>query len=495
MDLNLSLSEVKRISKEFNVIPVYTEILADVETPLSLFLKLESPDRFNILLESAEGGEKWGRFSFVITGSSFYIRSRGELGEVHDRGRVVFFRTRDPLGEIGKVVSGFRPFEDRDLPRFWGGIVGYFAYDVIKFYEPVEDRNPDPISTYDIFLVLTDRVVIHDNLTGKIKVVFPLIVERGVEEEYRRIEEEMERTVDMLRGSGAPHISITEREPDLSSWESNFSKGDFESAVRKAKDYIARGDAIQVVLSQRFRRKFSGDPKNIYRVLRYLNPSPYMYYLDFRDLQVIGSSPEVLVRVEGSRVETRPIAGTRPRGKTPEEDRALEEDLISDEKERAEHLMLVDLARNDLGRVSKEGTVRVEDFMRVERYSHVMHMVSDVVGELRSGMGPLDVLRATFPAGTVSGAPKVRAMQIIEELEPERRGIYAGSVGYISFQGNMDMAIAIRTAVLRGGEVFVQAGAGVVADSVPEREWEETVNKAKALMKAVDTADLINVEG
>ena len=493
MDLNLSLKEVKRISEEFNVIPVYTEILADVETPLSLFLKLESPDRFNMLLESAEGGEKWGRFSFVITGSSFYIRTRGEFGEVYDRGRVVFFRTRDPFGEIGKAVGRFRPFEDRDLPRFWGGLVGYFAYDVIKFYEPVEDRNPDPVSTYDIFLVLTDRVVIHDNLTGKIKVVFPLIADRGVEEEYRRIEEEMEKTVDRLRKSSASHMSLREKEPDLSFWESNFSKGEFESAVRKAKDYIARGDVIQVVLSQRFRRRFSGDPKNIYRVLRFLNPSPYMYYLDFRDLQVIGSSPEVLVRVEGKRVETRPIAGTRPRGRTSEEDRTLEKDLVSDEKERAEHLMLVDLARNDLGRVSREGTVRVENFMRVERYSHVMHMVSDVVGELRSGLGPLDVLKATFPAGTVSGAPKVRAMQIIEELEPERRGIYAGSVGYISFQGNMDMAIAIRTAVLRDREVFVQAGAGIVADSVPEREWEETLSKAKALMKAVDTASLIDV--
>jgi anthranilate synthase component 1 len=417
------------------------------------------------------------------------------MGEVYDRGRVRFFRTRDPFGEIDRIVKKFRAYEDPELPRFWGGLVGYFAYDVVKFYEPVEDKNPDPVSTYDIYLVLTDRVIIHDNLTGKIKVVFPLLTERGVEEEYRRIGREMERTVERLREGKAPHISLKETDPDLSLWESNFSKEGFESAVRKAKEYIAQGDVIQVVLSQRFRRTFRGDPKDVYRILRYLNPSPYMYYLDFRDLQVIGSSPEVLVRVEGGRVETRPIAGTRPRGRTPEEDRRLERDLLNDEKERAEHLMLVDLARNDIGRVAREGTVRVEDFMRVERYSHVMHMVSDVVGDLREGCGPLEVLRATFPAGTVSGAPKVRAMQIIEELEPERRGIYAGSVGYVSFQGNMDMAIAIRTAVLRDGEVFVQAGAGIVADSVPEREWEETLNKAKALMKAIDTADLIHVEG
>ncbi len=494
MELNLSKGEIKKLSESFNVIPVYTEILADVETPLSLFLKLEENDRFNILLESAEGGEKWGRFSFVITGSSFYIRTRGELGEVYDRGRVRFFRSRDPLGEVEKLVDGFRPFEDENLPRFWGGLVGYFAYDVVKFYEPVADENPDPVSTYDVYLILTDRVVIHDNLTGKIKIVFPLLAERGVEEELRRIEEEMERTVKRLVEGKAKHLSPKEVEPDLSLWESNFSKEEFESVVRKAKEYIAQGDVIQVVLSQRFKRSFSGDPKNIYRVLRYLNPSPYMYYLDFRDLQVIGSSPEVLVRVEGKRVETRPIAGTRPRGRTEKEDKDLEEDLLSDEKERAEHLMLVDLARNDLGRVSKSGSVKVEEFMRIERYSHVMHIVSDVSGTLKEGVSPLEVLKATFPAGTVSGAPKVRAMQIIEELEKERRGIYAGSVGYISFQRNMDMAIAIRTAVLRDREVFVQAGAGIVADSVPEREWEETVNKAKALMKAVDTAESVHVE-
>jgi len=495
MQLSLKEEQVKKLSKNYNVIPVYTEILADVETPLSIFLKLQERGRFNFLLESAEGGEKWGRFSFIISGSSFYIRTKGPYGEIYDRGRVRFFETKDPAGVVEEVIKNFRPYNDPNLPRFWGGLVGYIAYDVVKFYEPVGDENSDPLGVCDLYMVLTDGVIIHDNLTGKIKIVYPILTERGVENEYRKALKFVEDTANKLKSQSARHISFTERDPDLSLWESNFSKEEFEKIVLKAKEYIAQGDVIQVVLSQRFRRVFEGDPENIYRILRYLNPSPYMYYLDFRELKVIGSSPEVLVRVEGNRIETRPIAGTRPRGKTPEEDKKLEEELLSDEKERAEHLMLVDLARNDLGRVSEIGSVRVEDFMRIERYSHVMHIVSDVVGTLKEGRTALDVLRATFPAGTVSGAPKVRAMQIIEELEREKRGIYAGSVGYVSFQGNMDMAIAIRTAVLRDREVFVQAGAGIVADSVPEREWEETVNKAKALMKAVDIAGSIDVEG
>jgi len=494
MELNITREEAVKLAGDFNVIPVYTEILGDVETPLSVFLKLRRKDSFNFLLESAEGGEKWGRFSFIITGSSFYIRTKGRYGEIYDRGRVRFFETGDPAGVVEEVIRSYKPFEDPSLPRFWGGLVGYIAYDVIRFYEPVETHNPDPVGTYDLYMALTDRVVIHDNLTGKLKIVCPLLADRNVEEEYERVRDRIEETVTVLKESSAPPISFSERNPDLSLWESNFNREAFEEAVRKAKDYIARGDVIQVVLSQRFRKRFEGNPENIYRVLRFLNPSPYMYYLDFGELKVIGSSPEVLVRVEGDRIETRPIAGTRPRGKTPQEDRELEEDLLNDEKERAEHLMLVDLARNDIGRVSLCGSVRVEDFMRVERYSHVMHIVSDVTGKLREGLSALDVLKAVFPAGTVSGAPKVRAMQIIEELEPESRGIYAGSVGYVSFQGNMDMAIAIRTAILRDREIFVQAGAGVVADSVPSREWEETVNKARALMKAVDTASSIHVE-
>ncbi|GAB6066454.1 anthranilate synthase component I [Aquifex pyrophilus] len=490
MKLNLSEEEVLKLSEEYNVIPVYTEVLLDTETPLSIFLKLKEKGNFNILLESAEGGEKWGRYSFVILGSSFYLRTRKELGELYDRGKVEFFKTEDPLGKIKEIVKEFKPYNDGGLPRFWGGLVGYFAYDIVKFYEPVPDENPDPVGTYDIYLVLTDVVVIHDNLTGKIKIVVPVFKREDIRREYRRAVELINSVLRKLKEGKTTFLDVVEKEPELSNWRSNFKKEEFEGIVKRAKEYIRQGDVIQVVLSQRFRKHFYGNPDSIYRILRFMNPSPYMYYLDFGDLKVIGSSPEILVRLEGKRIETRPIAGTRRRGRNEEEDLALERELLSDEKERAEHLMLVDLARNDVGRVAKTGSVKVENFMRIERYSHVMHIVSDVVGELKEGYDALDVLKATFPAGTVSGAPKVRAMQIIEELENERRGIYAGSVGYISFQGNMDMAIAIRTAVLRDREIFVQAGAGIVADSVPEREWEETVNKAKALMKAIEMAEV-----
>ena len=489
MHLNLSRREFKGISKDFNVVPLYTEFLVDTETPLSLFLKLKDKGQFNVLLESAEGGEKWGRYSFIILGSSFYIRTRKEFGEIYNRGKVEFFKSTDPLNVIRRIVQKFNPYNDPNLPRFWGGLVGYFAYDIVKFYEPVPDENPDPIQTYDIFLILTDVVIIHDNLTGKIKVVVPLFAENNLDEEYNRGVEKIANVLRKIKEGTTSLLSVSEKEPNLKNWHSNFSKEEFENIVKKAKEYIAQGDVIQVVLSQRFRKPFYSNPDKIYRVLRFLNPSPYMYYLDFGDLKVIGSSPEILVRLEEGKIETRPIAGTRRRGKTQGEDKALEKELLSDEKERAEHLMLVDLARNDIGRVAKTGSVKVENFMRIEKYSHVMHIVSDIVGELKEGYDALDVLKATFPAGTVSGAPKVRAMQIIEELENERRGIYAGSVGYISFQGNMDMAIAIRTAIYRNREIFVQAGAGIVADSVPEKEWEETVNKAKALMKAIETAE------
>ncbi|NPB06185.1 MAG: anthranilate synthase component I [Aquificae bacterium] len=489
MRLNLDEEKLARLAERYTVVPLYTELLADTETPLSLFLKLKEPGRFAALLESAEGGEQWGRYSFVILGSSFYVRTRKSFGETYDRGRVEFFSTDDPLGKVREILKRFKPYPEPALPRFWGGLVGYVGYDVIKFYEPVPDENPDPISTYDLYMFLTDLVAIHDNLTGTVKLVVPLFPERGVKEELERGVEEIRRALRRVKEREVPFLNLELREPELSAWRSNFTKEGFIEAVKRAKTYIEQGDVIQVVLSQRFKKPFKGKPENVYRVLRLLNPSPYMYYLDFNELKVIGSSPEVLVRLEEGKIATRPIAGTRRRGRTPEEDLKLERELLADEKERAEHLMLVDLARNDLGRVAKKGTVKVTDFMRVERYSHVMHIVSDVEAVISEDKDATDLLKAVFPAGTVTGAPKVRAMQIIEELEPERRGIYAGSVGYFSFQGNADMAIAIRTAVYRDGEVFVQAGAGVVADSVPEKEWEETVNKAKALMKAVQTAE------
>ena len=488
--LNLSLQEVKALSKEYNLIPIYAQFVADTETPLSIYLKLKGLAPYSLLLESAEGGIKWGRYSFVILGGSFYYAWKGGKALLYDRGRFELFDAKDPFAYLRAFMKGFKPYKDPSLPRFWGGLVGYVGYDVVKCYEPVQDKNPDTLGLYDLFMLLSDLVVVHDNLSGSIKVVYPLRVDMGVEEEYERAKRavlEVERAV--LKNCVEP-VNFTEVEPELEDFKSNFEKEEFIRAVEKAKEYIAQGDIIQVVLSQRFSKRFDKPAELIYRALRFLNPSPYMYFMDMGSFHIVGSSPEVLVRLEGSKIETRPIAGTRKRGKTPEEDQALERELLSDEKERAEHLMLVDLARNDVGRVAKRGSVRVEGFMRIERYSHVMHIVSDVVGELKEGLCAFDVLRAMFPAGTVSGAPKVRAMQIIEELEKERRGVYAGAVGYVSFEGNMDMAIAIRTAVLRGGEVFVQAGAGIVADSDPQKEWWETVNKAKALMKAVRMAEL-----
>ncbi len=489
MRFNLTLDEFKKLIKEYSVVPLYTEILADTETPLSIFLKLKDEGSFNILLESAEGGEKWGRYSFLIKGGSFYIRSRKDVVEVYDAGRISLKNTSDPLGYVKRVLSTFKPMKDGNLPRFWGGLVGYIGYDIIKFYENVPEKDADPVSTNDMFLTLTDLLIVYDNLSAKIKIIVPLIGTDDPEIKYRKAVKKIEETVNTLKEKGDIFlINLEDKEPSLEEWKSNVTKEDFMKKVERAKRYIEEGDVIQVVLSQRFKSKLRAKPENIYRALRTLNPSPYMYYLEMEHCKVIGSSPEILVRLEDGKIETRPIAGTRPRGKTEEEDKRLEEELINDEKERAEHLMLVDLARNDVGRVAEAGTVRVDNFMRIERYSHVMHIVSDVSGKLKKGLDAVDVLKATFPAGTVSGAPKVRAMQIIEELEPERRGIYAGSVGYFSFDGNMDMAITIRTAVIRGDEIFVQAGAGIVADSVPEREWEETVNKAKSMMKAVAMA-------
>ncbi len=489
LKLNLSLEELKKLSKDYNVIPLYTEVLVDTETPLSLFLKLYEKDKVNILLESAENSSKWGRYSFVVKSSSFYIKYRKGFCEIFKDGKVELFYTKDPLEVIKSKLTHFKAYKDENLPRFWGGLVGYISYDIVKLYEPIKDLSVDPLSLYDIYLVLTDLVVIHDNLSGKVKVVVPVFTEKDIQKEYIRASEQIKETLHTIFTSCVSPKHFEDCEVDLNLWQSNFQKEDFKRAVLKAKEYIYAGDVIQVVLSQRFKKEFKANPQDLYRALRCINPSPYMYYLDFGFFQVIGSSPEVLVRLEDGIIHTRPIAGTRKKGKTEEEDKKLREELLSDEKEKAEHLMLVDLARNDIGKVAQPGSVQVKEFMTVENYSHVMHIVSHVVGALKLGLTAVDVLKATFPAGTVSGAPKVRAMQIIEELENYRRGIYAGCVGYFSFDGNMDMAITIRTAVVVNGEVYVQAGAGIVADSDPEKEWLETVNKAKAIMKGAHMAE------
>ncbi len=495
MYLSLGKEQVEKLSEDYNLVPLYTELVADTETPLSLYLKVRKGWKYSLLLESAESSLKWGRYSFIVLASRLHYAWKDGIAYLYDGGRAKLFEERDPLKPLEKLLKALKPYKDPSLPRFWGGYAGYVGYDVIRYYDPVGHKSKDTLGIFDLFFVLSEALVVHDNFSGSIKLIVPIFTERGVQKEYERAQSLLLRLKESIFTSFVPPIHFPQRDPQLEEWTSNFGKEDFIKAVKKAKEYVAQGDVIQVVLSQRFRKPFFGEPENIYRSLRYINPSPYMYYMDLGELKIIGSSPEVLVRLEDNRIETRPIAGTRRRGKTPEEDLSLERELLLDEKERAEHLMLVDLARNDVGKVSRAGSVRVENFMRVERYSHVMHLVSDVVGELREGFSAVDVLKALFPAGTVSGAPKVRAMQIIEELEGERRGVYAGAVGYMSFEGNMDMAIAIRTAVVLEDEVFLQAGAGIVADSEPEREWWETVNKAKALMKAVAMAESVHKEG
>ncbi|RUM86880.1 MAG: anthranilate synthase component I, partial [Thermovibrio sp.] len=391
---------------------------------------------------------------------------------------------------LRKVFKSVRPFKLGELPKLWGGFFGYLAYDSVKFFEPRVNVNPKKEDSflYDMVFTLPEALLIFDNVNHLITAVSFVFTEKGdVENEYGRALSKLEEIESRLRGSlSFPDVKSFKSSKD---WRVNVSDEEFMEMVERAKEYIRKGDIIQVVLSRRFEKSFYADPLTLYRAIRHINPSPYMYYLDYEDFQIVGASPEVLVRVEDGVIETRPIAGTRRRGRSEEEDRELERELLSDEKERAEHIMLVDLARNDVGRVAQVGSVKVTDLMVIERYSHVMHIVSNVVGKLRKDRDAFDVLKACFPAGTVSGAPKVRAMEIIDEMEPSERGVYAGAVGYFSFDGNMDTAIAIRTAVVRRNKVYVQAGAGIVADSVPELEAKETVNKAKALFKAVEMAE------
>ncbi len=493
MSVNLSFEEFKKLAQDYNVIPVYKEILSDLDTPLSVFQKIFSPERFSFLFESVEQGDNIGRYSFIGSSLPVYIKTKKDFCEFYNKGQIECRKTGDPIDELKKHLGRFKPAKIDSLPPFWGGFVGYVAYDVIHFYEPVPDVKPDVLKLPDLFFFLSDEVVVFDNVKKTIKIIVSAIIEdkQDLEQKYRetvnRINLIEERLCREIRLGRIPVVDL--KSVDISDWKSNFKKEEFLKAVEKSKYYIEEGDIIQVVISQRFHKKLKTDPINVYRAVRSINPSPYLFYLDFRDIKLIGSSPEILVSVKDGKILTKPIAGTRPRGKTKEEDERLAKELLSDEKERAEHLMLVDLARNDVGKVVKSGTVKVDRFMYIEHYSHVMHIVSDVSGVLREDMHPLDVLKSVFPVGTVSGAPKVRAMQIIEELEPEKRGPYAGAVGYVSFDGNIDTAIAIRTAVVRNEDIYIQAGAGIVADSVPEKEYEETVNKAKAMIKAVEMAE------
>ncbi len=473
----------------YNRIPLVCEVLADLDTPLSVYLKL-AEGRYSFLFESVHGGEKWGRYSIIGLPCRTLLRVSGNRVEVERDGVLVEQAdVADPLAWIEDFHGRFKVAEPPDMPRFAGGLVGYFGYDTVRYVEPKLARcpNPDTLGTPDILLMVSDEVVVFDNLSGRMYIIIHLdpTASGTLAAGETRIAELVER---MQRG--APRRPCQPpREVQEADFISGFTETGFKQAVERIKRYILEGDCMQVVLSQRLSIPYQAPPLDLYRSLRGLNPSPYMYFLDLGDFQIVGSSPEILTRLEDGVVTVRPIAGTRRRGYTEAEDKALEAELLADPKELAEHLMLIDLGRNDAGRVARIGTVRVTDKMIVERYSHVMHIVSNVVGELEEGMSAIDVLRATFPAGTVSGAPKIRAMEIIDELEPVKRGVYSGAVGYLSWNGNMDTAIAIRTAVIKDGNLHIQAGAGVVADSRPELEWKETMNKGRAIFRAVAMAE------
>lgn len=479
----------------YNRIPVVKKILADLETPLSTYYKLANQP-YTYLFESVQGGEKWGRYSIIgLPCQEVYKLYDHRL--VHEKAGAVISEQEvaEPLAEFEAIQSSFKVPSLEGLPRFHGGLVGYFGYDTVRYVEPRLDKQrqeqgpkPDTLNTPDILLMVSNEVVVFDNLSGCLYLVVYADIEQGdtyatAQVRLEEIAQELNKPLSESSIARAAQVRITEKD-----FKSGFTKDGFEAAVDKIKEYILAGDVMQVVPSQRMTIPFSAPPVKLYRALRSLNPSPYMYCLNLGDFHIVGSSPEILVREEAGEVTVRPIAGTRRRGKTEEDDLAMEMDLIEDPKEIAEHLMLIDLGRNDIGRIAKVGSVEVTENMVVERYSHVMHIVSNVRGEIKEDLSPFDVLKATFPAGTLSGAPKIRAMEIIEELEPVKRGIYGGAVGYISFQGDMDTAIAIRTAVIKDNELHIQAGAGVVADSIPELEWKETMNKGRAIFKAVEMA-------
>jgi anthranilate synthase component I len=481
-----SFDAFKTKASQGNLIPVYREIMADLETPVSAFLKLDRGD-FSFLLESVEGGEKWGRYCFLGAEPSIIFQSKGSRVEITRHGDTEVQEGVDPLDALKQLMSDYRPVEVEGLPRFWGGAVGYLTYDMVRFFERLPDQTVDDLHVPDSMFMLTDTIVIFDHMLQKLKVVSNALIDGPPEKAYQQAIARIEQLIERLR-QPVPPRPARQLVPGPVPLTSNFTKEGYERVVERAKEYIRAGDIIQVVPSQRFEAPIDVDPFDIYRALRTVNPSPYMFYLKFRDLKLVGSSPEVMVRLEGPLIELRPIAGTRRRGRDAAEDREIASELMQDPKERAEHIMLVDLGRNDVGRVAKIGSVKVTELLVVEKYSHVMHLVSHVIGDLSDGKDCYDVMRATFPQGTVSGAPKIRAMQIIEELEPTKRGPYAGAVGYFSFSGNMDTCIALRTLTVKGKTAYLQAGGGVVADSIPELEYEETLNKARALMRAIELA-------
>ncbi|WP_394696389.1 anthranilate synthase component I [Pseudoxanthomonas japonensis] len=472
----------------FNRIPVVREVLSDLDTPLSVYLKLaDAPHTY--LFESVEGGERFGRYSIIGLPVRRVATFRGHTLQIHDHGQLVETReVADPFAEVEALRAAYAVPKLDGLPGFTGGLVGWFGFECIGYVEPrlATGDKPDELGTPDILLMLSEEVAVFDNLKGRLYLI--VHADPREAEAWEQAQARLDALTAKLRQPGSYPTPITRDVLDESHFVSGFTHDGFIAAVEQSKEYIRAGDIFQVVLSQRLSVPFNARPVDVYRALRALNPSPYMYFLDVGDVQVVGSSPEILVRLENNEVTVRPIAGTRPRGKTHDEDIALEAELLADPKERAEHLMLIDLGRNDTGRVSEAGTVQVGEQFVIERYSHVMHIVSEVTGKLLPGLSYADVLRATFPAGTVSGAPKIRALEVIRELEPIKRNVYAGSIGYIGWHGDADTAIAIRTAVIKDGRLHVQAGAGIVYDSDPEKEWDETMNKGRALFRAVAEA-------
>jgi anthranilate synthase component 1 len=533
--LKPTLREFESLAREgYNLIPVAREIAADLETPVSAFLKITRGD-YSFLLESVRGGEKWGRYTFLGTEPSMVLRARGgqmDLIRPASAGGVASIeshRVDNCFDALRRELKRFRAPELAELPRFFGGAVGFLAYDLVRLFEPrIPNSVRDELSIPELYLMFTDTVLVFDNVRQTLKIIANVALDEfsSAEASYRAAHEKIERTINRLQSAAVPpclEAAAPNQNPHLTSpakerardrhsppgpvqrrkigergdiaITSNMTREDYVSMVMAAKDYIAAGDIIQVVPSQRFEAPLTAHPFNLYRSLRTINPSPYMFYLRLGDFTLAGASPETMVRVEGRQITLRPIAGTRRRGANELEDLALERELLADPKELAEHIMLVDLGRNDVGRVAKIGSVKVTELMTVERYSHVMHIVSNVVGELNDGMDAFDAFRATFPQGTVSGAPKIRAMEIIDELEPVRRGVYAGAVGYFSFTGNTDTAIALRTLLIKGDHVYIQAGGGVVADSDPLTEYEESCNKARAMIRALSAACEFEAQG
>ena len=480
----------KYAQQGYNRIPISREVLADLDTPLSAYLKV-ADGAYSYLFESVHGGEQWGRYSIIGLPCKTWVKITGEEVTLEKQGEKVEKLTHsEPLVWIEEFRQRYKVPDIEGLPRFNGGLVGYFGYETIGYIEPrlKSSGKEDPIGNPDILLMVSEEMLVFDNLSGKVLVLTHANPSEDLA--YENAQTRLDVLIERLRNSTAISDSTSSfKQVKESDFVSGFTQQGYEDAVLKVKDYIVAGDVMQVVISQRMSIPYSATALSLYRALRCLNPSPYMYYLNLDDFHIVGSSPEILARLEDGKVTVRPIAGTRPRGATPEQDIALEKELLADPKELAEHLMLIDLGRNDAGRVAKTGTVNLTDKMFIERYSHVMHIVSNVTGELQEGKDAFDVLAATFPAGTVSGAPKIRAMEIIDELEPVKRGVYSGAIGYISWSGNMDTAIAIRTAVIKDKTLHIQAGAGIVYDSVPRNEWDETMNKGRAIFRAVAMAE------